>query len=101
MHVGVRMRMLHAREGVHIHSMLLCTCMRMCTHVHLPTQGSNAFESRHGGTPLLKNAIVGQIAAKHRVTPAQALHMHTCTCTRMGMGMDMGIGIGIGIGTYT
>ena len=70
-------------------------------HVHLPTQGSNAFESRHGGTPLLKNAIVDQIAAKHRVTPAQALHMHTCTCTRMGVGMGMGMGMSMGIGTYT
>ena len=92
------MRMLHAREGVHIHSTLLCTCMRMCTRVHLPTQGSNAFESRHGGTPLLKNAIVGQIAAKHRVTPAQALHAHVHA--GMGMGMGMGMDMSMGIGTY-
>ena len=49
--------------------------------MYLPTQGSNAFESRHGGSPLLQNELVAQIAAKHRVTPAQALHTHTCTCT--------------------
>ena len=49
--------------------------------MYLPTQGSNAFESRHGGTPLLQNELVAQIAAKHRVTPAQALHTYTCMCT--------------------
>ena len=49
-------------------------CMCMC--MYLPTQGSNAFESRHGGAPLLQNELVAQIAAKHRVSPAQALHTY-------------------------
>ena len=55
--------------------------------MYLPTQGSNAFESRHGGTPLLQNELVAQIAAKHRVTPAQALHTYTCMCMCMCMCM--------------
>ena len=56
-------------------------CMHMCMCMYLPTQGSNVFESRHGGAPLLQNELVAQIAAKHRVSPAQALHPCMCTYT--------------------
>ena len=38
-----------------------------------PAKGSAAFESPHGGSTLLHNELVAQIAVKHRATPAQVL----------------------------